>query len=323
MKTLATLLCLMIGLPQANAPAGQPQQMIAVVRNSAGELVRHLRANDFVLEEDGVPQPISQFEEDSNVPVSLGILIDISGSMNTRSGGMSRLSAAQGTVRMLLRMMKPGDQFILMSFETGFSVNQDFTEDPRAIESALNKLTPMGNTNLFSAVGSALQKMKKAKHRTRALVLITDGLAGGDLQSLARNIVDSETLIYTFGLGDRQTANIPQAAGGFGAFGGGFGGFGNRGTPQVMSTPQQILDTLAQDSGGNSEIFDVADLDTAIMQMVNFDESIVADMRGQYTMSYVSQLPSGPAGHAVRLRTVANNLRVRARRNAASLTKSK
>ncbi len=322
MRTLATLLCLIIGFQQSGAPngqtEGQTQQMVAVVRDSAGELVRHLRASDFVLEEDGVPQPISRFEEDSNIPVSLGILIDISGSMNARSGGMSRLSAAQGTVRMLLPMMKPGDQFLLMSFETGFSVNQDFTEDPRVIETSLNKLAVAGSTNLFAAVESALQKMKKAKHRTRGLVLISDGIAGGDLKSLSRNIVDSETLIYTFGLGDKQSANVAQPAAGFPTV----PGFGAR-SPQTMSTPKQILDTLATDSGGNSEVFDVSDLDAAILQMVKFDENIVAEMRGQYTIEYISKTSGGPAGHSIRLRAAASDYRVRARRNTATPAKPK
>jgi len=319
MKPLATLLCLIIGLQLPGTPAGSQQQMVVVVRDSGGELVRHLHANDFVLEEDGAPLPISSFEEDSNLPVSLGILIDISLSMNTRSGGMSRLSAAQGTVRMLLRMMKPGDQFLLMSFDNAFSVNQEFTEDPIAIETALNKLAPAGGTNLFSALGTALQKMKKAKHRTRALVVITDGLAGGDLQSIARNIADSETLIYTFGLGNKQTATVAQPAGPFSVTP------GFRGQPlQVpMATPQQILDALATDSGGSSEIFDVADLDAAILQMVKFDRNIVADVRGQYSIGYASKVPDGLAGHSVRLRAVSSEYRVRARRNNESLSKPK
>src|SRR6185436_20869509 len=114
-------------------------------------------------------------------------------------------------------------------------------------------------TNLFAAVESALQKMKKAKHRTRALVLISDGIAGGDLKSLSRNIVDSETLIYTFCLLDKQAADVTQPVIGVS----GRPGFPVQ-APQMTSTPNQILNTLAGDSGGNSEIFDVADLDAAI-----------------------------------------------------------
>jgi len=180
----------------------------------------------------------------------------------------------------------------------------------------LNKLTTLGSTNLFAAVESALQKMKKAKHRTRALVLISDGIAGGDLKSLSRNIVDSETLIYTFCLLDKQTANVAQPVGGFPVV----GGFGAQ-SAQLMSTPNQILETLATNSGGSSQIFDVADLDTAILQMVKFDQNIVAEMRGQYTVEYVSKTSGGPAGHSIRLKVTSPDYKLRARRNTASAAK--
>jgi hypothetical protein len=52
--------------------------------------------------------------------------------------------------------------------------------------------------------------------------------------------------------------------------------------------------------------------------MVKFDENIVADMRGQYSIEYVSQLASGPAGHAVRLKTVSPENKIRSRRNTAN-----
>jgi VWFA-related protein len=316
MRTLFAFISLIALLQQATIEVDvQLEQRTLVVRDASGKLVRHLTARDFILEENGIPQTIAHFSEDPDVPVSMGILIDISGSMAARSGGLSRLGTAQGTARLLLRLMKPRDEFSLMTFSDGFDVQQGFTENPQVVESRVNKLSLAGGTNLFGAIEKALQKMKTAKYRKKALVIITDGLAGGSLQELAGKVSSSEVIIYTFGLDSSNNYLMgglgmkpvaPRVFPGIGAV-----------FPTVpnSSTPKQILDMLANESGGASGFFDIADLDQALQEMVLFVQNIVADLRGQYTIGYYSKV-AGFSTRSVRLRAVSADYRVTSRRSA-------
>src|SRR5262245_61144693 len=100
----------------------QLQQVVVSLRADQDRLVKNLREQDFQVEENGVPQTIVHFVQDSDNPVSLGILIDKSGSMAAKpSGTLSALRASVGATRVLMKLMKPGDEFLLMSFATGFA----------------------------------------------------------------------------------------------------------------------------------------------------------------------------------------------------------
>src|SRR5262252_8674504 len=137
----------------------QLQQVVVSVRDDQGKLVKNLHEQDFTVEENGVPQKIVHFVQDSETAVSLGILIDTSGSMAAKpSGTLSALRASVGATRVLMRLMKPGDEFLLMSFATGFTVDQPFTQDTTRVDTKLRELAPAGSTNLFTAVQRALRE---------------------------------------------------------------------------------------------------------------------------------------------------------------------
>jgi Ca-activated chloride channel family protein len=279
MKILTPILAFILALQQSSVQVDvRLQQFVVTVRDSKGNLVRHLHPDDFRIEENGESQPVAFFTEGTDEHVSLGILIDISGSMALRSGGMSRLSAAEGAARVLMRLMKPQDEFMLMTFDNKFNVNRKFTENPESIESALMKLEIGGGTDLFGGISTALRKMKEAKYRKRALVVITDGLAGGNLESLVQEIRNTEVAVYTFGLGsDLPEANVAPPFAFFPV---------NSRLPAPVKDPQQMMKTIAEESGGHSEYFDVGDLDDAVRKMVEFDRVIAVDLRGQYTLAY-------------------------------------
>jgi Ca-activated chloride channel family protein len=279
MKILTPILAFILALQQSSVQVDvRLQQFVVTVRDSKGNLVRHLHPDDFRIEENGESQPIAFFNEGTDEHVSLGILIDISGSMALRSGGMSRLSAAEGAARVLMHLMKPQDEFMLMSFDDKITVNHKFTENPEIIESSLMKLKTGGGTDLFGGISTALRKMKEAKYRKRALVVITDGLAGGNLDSLVQEIRNAEVAVYTFGLG----SNVPEAnvAPPFAFFP------RNSRLPAPVADPEQMMKTIAEESGGHSEYFDVGDLDDAVRRMVDFDRVIAVELRGQYTLAY-------------------------------------
>src|SRR5688572_19762251 len=166
LRTLASLLALLL-VPQTVLRLDvQLQEVVVSVRDSEGRLIRNLGKEAFIIEENGVPQNIVHLIQGSETPVSLGILIDTSGSMaSVTQGSITAQRASVGTARILMRLMNASDEYLLMSFNSGFSVHGSFTTDSHEIEEELRKLRSNGGTNLFPAVTRALGEMKKANHR--------------------------------------------------------------------------------------------------------------------------------------------------------------
>ncbi|HZI51896.1 MAG TPA: VWA domain-containing protein [Terriglobia bacterium] len=291
----------------------QLQQVVVSVRDDQGRLVKNLRESDFTLEENGVPQTIVHFVQDGEAPISLGILIDTSGSMAAMpSGTLTALRASVGATRLLMRLMKSGDEFLLMSFASGFSVDQVFTEDSRKIDAKLVELKPSGSTNLFPAVQRALREMKKANYPKKALIVLSDAETSGNFEQLRRDIRDSEVLIYTFairGLTDNltypsyippvpaQPSTISRAPVSM------FAGL------SMDDMSQQVLDALAGESGGQSVIFQM-NSDALVERMISFVQDIAAELRGQYTIGYYPPPLKASEPQVIRVRSKAGRVRV-------------
>jgi Ca-activated chloride channel family protein len=304
MRAISLLLTLAL-LPQTEIRVDvRLQQLTVTVRDGQGNLVKNLRAEDFILEEGGTPQTIAHFVQDNDTPVSMGILIDVSGSMAaTPSGSITALRAAEGTARLLLHLMKPQDEFVLMSFSDGVKVEQNFTGDRSKIEKSLSELQTRGGTDLQEGVEKGLRETRKGKHRKKALIVITDAYAVLNSKSMARAIQESEILVYTFGL--------QQISG--------------RATTRVIFQPgtdgpsQEILDLLASESGGRSMLFEMHS-EELINRMIRFVQDIATELRGQYLIGYYPQKPGGSVSQAIRIRTKSPAYQVRYRREALAVS---
>jgi VWFA-related protein len=282
-------------------------------------LVKNLHQEDFTVEENGVPQKIVHFVQDSENPISLGILIDTSGSMAAKpSGTLSALRASAGATRVLMRLMKPGDEFLLMSFATGFTIDQPFTQDTAKVDAKLKELGPSGSTNLFPAVQRALREMKKAKSAKKALIVITDAETNGDLDQLRKDIRSSEVLIYTFAIrGIRSNLSYPvyipppaqlqrSSAPRTGASSfppPPFSGI------SVDDMSQRVLDALAQESGGQSVVFEL-NSNALVDHMISFVQDIAAELRGQYTIGYYPPPLKPSESQVIRVKSTAGRVRV-------------
>src|SRR5215510_6515190 len=108
----------------------------ATVTDADGRFVNNLTVEDFALEEDGVPQKITHFTQDHEVPVSVGILLDTSGSM------LARMQKATGAVEHFVRSIHRDDDIFLMTFAARPVVRQDFTDDRRKISHGLHSIRP-------------------------------------------------------------------------------------------------------------------------------------------------------------------------------------
>src|SRR2546428_2137198 len=105
--------------------------VIATVTDARGRYIPDLTAEDFILEEDGNPQQITHFTADHNVPVSVGILLDTSGSMDRK------IRTAVDAVDRFIRRIHQDDEIFLMTFSGRPVLRQDFTNDRETLSQAL------------------------------------------------------------------------------------------------------------------------------------------------------------------------------------------
>src|SRR5262249_32134448 len=155
-----------------------------------------LNQSDFVLQDDGVPQDIAYFSHDVDVPVSIGIIVDASGSMQ------NKLRTATAAIDRFSHMIQPEDDIFLMSFASTTDLRQDFTNDRDQLTKALHGIHASGSTALYDALGEGLAKIKSGRHSKRAILLLTDGEDNGSVTTYSEvldEIRRSEMLVYTLG----------------------------------------------------------------------------------------------------------------------------
>ena len=170
----------------------------ATITDGSGHFVPGLRAEDFTISEDGERQEITQFETE-RVPVSLGIVLDTSGSM----GGEKMTAARDALGRFVFDLLGPRDEMFLYRFDSHPILVQGWTEDRRALVRALGAVTPAGGTALYDAVAEAIPLAANGTRRKKALVVISDGndtnseIQLGEVRQLIR---ESEVMVYAIGI---------------------------------------------------------------------------------------------------------------------------
>jgi len=151
----------------------------AVVRDRKGRFVPNLERADFVIAEGGELRPILDFRAQSDGPVKLALLFDISGSM--RLG--SKVADARQMARHLFSALKPGDEAAIFSFDTRLDHVSRFTTDLAAVEASMGRIMPpFGQTSLYDAIAEtaravALESGGDGRIQQRsAIVVLTDGV---------------------------------------------------------------------------------------------------------------------------------------------------
>lgn len=168
--------------PQAAKPTFRSAvdlvSVAAVVRDKRGRFARGLRKEDFVVQEGGARRELVDFRADDNAPVRVALLFDVSGSMRLSS----RLEGARQAARHLLSSMRLSDSYdeaAVYSFDMNLQSLQPFTTDAGAIETAISRVEPYGQTSLYDAIAETARGVADTKagdrHR-RAVVVFTDGL---------------------------------------------------------------------------------------------------------------------------------------------------
>jgi hypothetical protein len=159
----------------------------ATVIDDHGHLVTGLKTDDFHVFEDGKPQTITALQE-QDIPVSIGLLIDNSGSMRTKRQAVNEAALD------MVRASNPQDETFVVNFADEAYIDQDFTSDINRLRDGLSHIDSKGGTALYDAViASADYMSKNAKRAKEVLLIITDGednASGTNLEETVRRIQD-------------------------------------------------------------------------------------------------------------------------------------
>jgi hypothetical protein len=172
--------------------------VVATVVDGKGRTIPNLTADDFVIEEDGQPQAIKLLLPSADLPISVGVLLDASKSMETK------IRTAQRAVDRFLSKIHKDDEIFVMTFALRPSVIADFTSDRTTLRTALlSGVNLAGGTSLYDSLYQGLQKVQQGRYDKKAVLLVTDG---EDTTSMTRfdkalqYIREAEMLVYSIGI---------------------------------------------------------------------------------------------------------------------------
>jgi Ca-activated chloride channel family protein len=224
------------------------------VSDAYGHLVSNLEKQNFRLLEDSVEQEILTFSTE-DVPASIGILFDTSGSMS------DKMDASRQAVAHFLKASNPQDEFFVIGFNDRAELTSSFTSDIEQVQARTLSLKPKGRTAFLDAVYFGLAQLKNARHDRHILLVISDG---GDNHSRhheaeIRNLLrESDCQLYALGIFDAQDMKR---------------------TAEERYGPS-LLSELGEMTGGH--VFPAA----SVSELVDLSEKIGAELRNQYVLGY-------------------------------------
>ena len=240
-------------------------QLNCTVVDQDGHLVNDLNRGDFQVWEDNVPQTITSFRH-QDIPVSIGILIDNSGSMRYKR------SAVNTAALELVRASNQNDAAFIVNFSDHAYLDQDLTSNIHDLERGLARVDSKGSTALYDAVvASADELSEHAKQPKQVVLIITDGEDNASRLTLEQAIHRVQNLggpvVYTVGLlfDDVNKEKSLRA--------------------------RQALETLSADTGG------IAYFPRSLDEVNEIAEQVARDIRNQYTIGYHSTKPSSLGGY--------------------------
>ncbi len=173
--------CLLVALAAAWLFAQEPPvirvnvnlvRILATVKNAQGELVGSLGKDDFEIYDNGVKQEIAHFQRQTDQPLSVALMVDVSGS--TAKDLALEIDSATKFLHALLTEGQPDDRVALYSFDDSVKVEQPYTHNFNALTVALRKIHGTAGTSLFDAITLVAQDLEKRQGR-KVMVVVSDG----------------------------------------------------------------------------------------------------------------------------------------------------
>jgi VWFA-related protein len=252
------------------------------VLDKSGKLVTDLQQNAFKVFENGIEQPIKIFRRE-DVPISLGMIIDNSGSMREKR---QRVEAASLD---LVRASNPQDEVFIVNFNDDAFLDVPFTNDIKKMEEGIARIDSRGGTAMRDAISMSMDYLRKeGKRQKKVLLVITDGndnASNVSLEKLVTRAQQNEVLVYSIGLLNEEERREARLA-------------------------KRALDSISHDSGGLAFYpKSASEVDAIALQVAH-------EIRNQYTIAYSPTVPAmdgsfrqikvtvnGPGHPTVRTRT--------------------
>jgi len=233
----------------------------ATVVDDKQRMVTGLERDAFAVFEDGKPQKITSFRHE-DIPVSMGIVIDNSGSMREKRDKVNKAALN------LVRSSNQQDEVCVVNFNDEYYLDQPFTSNINLLKEALEKYETRGGTALYDAVVATSDELRKhARLQKRVLFVVTDGEDNASRESLEQAVrrVSEENgpTVYAIGILGEEKARRARRA----------------------------LQTMAERSGGIS--FFPKTLD----EVDEISRSVAHDIRNQYTIGYKPSTPKNVGGY--------------------------
>jgi Ca-activated chloride channel homolog len=262
--------------------------LAATVRDANGRYIDGLRLEDFRLFEDGVEQKLSVFSHDSQVNLSVGVLVDVSGSMR------HKLQQALQMVREVSLALTPQDEMFLITFNDDVNLRQRFTRNPDDIQKSLRGIRSGGETSAYDAIQAGLEEMKRsAQNGKRILLLVSDGFdtrSKINMDQALDLLKRSQVLMYAVGIDDDDN------------------------DPLVLRQPRYhiyhyMLTELTKATGGNSFRLYTG----RVYPFDSFASVILEELHQQYTLGYYPSIGKDGSWRSLEVRVDKPGAQVRNR----------
>jgi len=274
--------------------------VLATVRDKKGEIVRNLTKDDFSIEEDGRPQTIRYFSQETDLPLTLGLLVDTS--ISQRNVLDEERAASRQFFDQVLRPDK--DKAFVIHFDREVELLKDLTSSRKDLDKALSELeTPQlerreqngggggypggrgggrhgGGTLLYDAILLGSDEIMKKQQGRKAMILLTDGVDRGSRTPLTGAIEAAQradTLVYSILFADKE--GFQRGFGGPGM--GRHGGYGGGRYPQQQRPDgKKILEQISRETGGG--FYEVSKK----QPVAQIYDRIQEELRYQYSLGY-------------------------------------
>ena len=326
-RTLLSSLCAYpaLGLLRGQEPTYSADvkvvNVFATVRDKKGQIIRDLTRGDFLLDEEGQPQTIRYFSAESDLPLTLGLLVDTSGSqVNVLPD--ERLASRRFCEQVL---REDRDQAFVIHFDYDVELLQDLTSSRQKLEKAIRDLEVSrtqfqrppgggypggtrrrGGTSLYDAVLLGSDELMAHQKGRKAVIVLSDGMDNGSkvtLDDATRSAQRADTLVYCVLFAD---PNYYGRSGFGGPRRGRRGGYPR--SNGIERPGKKIMERIAMETGGR--FFEVSSREP----IEKIYAAIEEDLRNQYSIGYTSDRSDTGAGYRhIHLTTKQKDLRVHAR----------
>src|SRR2546422_6051459 len=258
--------------------------VLFTVMDRKGKLVTDLDKSNLKLYEDNKLQTITNFSRETDLPLTIALVIDTSTSIRERFK-----FEQEAAIDFLFRTLRPKkDKALLITFDSAIELVQDYTDNPEVLSKAIRQVRPGGGTKMLDAIYLACQEKLKSEPGRKIMILISDGDDNLSLETITSTLEMAQK-------SDVAIFAISTNSSGFFAI--------------TAPKADKILKRLAEETGGRAFFpFKAEDLSASF-------QDIGAELRSQYSLAYRSSNPGRDGSfRSIKIETDRKNLKVKARK---------